>query len=447
MRKRMLFGILTAAVMLLLGGCASTVEVVSVPSITPRPTVTPAPSSTPTPIPNDPNKKNFIEKYKETGKVPSLYETYRNYFAFGVAVTQDEIKDEKKQALIREQFNSLTCMKELSPEGLLDHEATLVSGNRDRAVLDFSGADVILQFAQENNMAVRGSALITHDTPAWFFTPDFSEPEELDEEDEEAEITLASADVMTKRMENYIKDVIEHCNTEFPGVIVCWDVLEEAIATSEGHDLRYRTSSNWHKTIGDDYIVKAYELARIYADSAQKLFYSEKGFHESTLRFSSVDLVKSLTEQNLIDGFTVQGNWTSQSPNMMALDDVFKAASDFGVEVHISELEVDMSATNADDLKRTEEEILTAVAKRYKNIFNWFVRVEDAKTYDIANITLCCLTDDLSPLNQPTEEKDEETGEMVTKIPAANYPVLFDADLNPKDAFFGVLLDESIKMY
>lgn len=444
MRKKMRFSILTVAAMLLLGGCASTVEVVSVPSITPRPTVTSAPSSIPTPIPNDQNRKNFIEKYKETGEVPSLCKTYQNYFAFGVAVTQDEIKDEKKQILIKEQFNSLTCVKELSPEGLLDHEATLVSGNRDRAVLDFSGADIILRFAQENNITVRGSVLITHDTPTWFFTPDFSEPEKSDEE---AEITLASAEVMTRRMENYIKDVIDHCNTEFPGVIVCWDVLEEAIATTEGHALRYRTSSNWYKSIGDDYIVQAYRFARTYADSAQKLFYSEKNFYESTLRLFSVELVKSLKEQNLVDGFAVQGHWNYQTPNMMALDDVFKAASDFGVEVHVSQLDVDMAAKKADDFDRTEEEILATLAKRYKSIFNWFVRVEDAKTYDIANITIYGLTDDASWLNQPQETVNAETGEKEIKIPETNYPVLFDADLNPKDAFFGVLLDESIKMY
>lgn len=446
MRKNILFGILAGAAVLLSGGCAGTVEVGPVPSITPRPTVTPAATPTPTPVPNDPNRKNFIEKYQETGELPSLCETYQDYFTFGVAVTQKDVEDEKKQALIKKQFNSLSCMNELTPEHLLDREATLASGNRDRAVLDFSGADAILRFAQENNMTVRGSALITHEAPAWFFTPDFSVPEEP-EEGEEDTVTLASAEVMTRRMENYIKDVIEHCNTEYPGVVVCWDVLEEAIATSEGHEKRYRTSSNWYKTMGDDYIVKAYEFARASADSTQKLFYSEKGFHDTTLRLSSVELVKMLKEEGLLDGFAVQGHWSSQSPNMMALDDVFKAASEFGVEVHVSELDIDMSANNKDDNDRTEEEILAAAAKRYKSIFNWFVRVEDAKTYDIANITICGLTDDVSPLNQPTEEKDEETGEMVTKIPATNYPVLFDADVKPKSAFFGVLLDESIKMY
>ncbi|MCH5272474.1 MAG: endo-1,4-beta-xylanase [Lachnospiraceae bacterium] len=445
MKKKILFGILTATMIMLSGGCAGTVEVGPVPSITPRPIRISTPSVTPTPVPSEDNsnsnKKNFIEQYNETGKFPSLYETYQDYFQFGVAVTQDEIKDEKKQALIKEQFNSLTCMNELNPSDILDYEATTASGNRDRAVLDFSGADVILQFAQENNMTVRGSTLITHETPAWFFTSDFSESTG------EETTSYASADVMETRMENYIKDIIEHCNTNYPGVVSCWDVLEEAIAVSEGHPLRYRVSSGWYETMGDDYIVKAYEFARKYADSTQKLFYNENEFDSPTLRLSSIALVNMLKEKNLIDGFAVQGHWNYQSPNTMTIDDVFNAASNFGIEVHISQLDINMAATQKNDLERTEEEILTTLAKRYKNIFNWLVRVEDQNTYDIANVTIYGLTDDVSWLNQPTESVDEETGETVVTVPETNYPVLFDAGLNPKDAFFGVLLDETIKLY
>lgn len=442
MKKRMLFGVWTAAVILLSGGCASTVEVGPVPPITPRPTLAPTLSPTPAPVPdqNQPDKKNFIEQYRETGEIPSLYETYQDYFRFGAAVTQDEIKDEKKQALIKKQFNSLTCMNELSPEVLLDREATLASADRDRAVLDFSGADVILKFAQENHMTVRGSTLITHETPAWFFTPDFSEPA-----GEEA--SYASAEVMESRMENYIKDIIGHCNTNYPGVVVSWDVLEEAIATAEGHALKYRVSSGWYETMGEDYIVKAYEFARKYADSTQKLFYSEREFDSPTVRFASTELVKMLSGKNLIDGFAVEGHWNYQSPNMMVLDDIFKAACGFGLEVHISQLDIDMAATQKDDLERTVEEILASSAKRYKNVFNWLVRMEDGNTYDIANVTIYGLTDDKSWLNEPTESVDEETGETVVTTPETNYPLLFDAELNPKDAFFGVLLDESIKLY
>ncbi|MGN1084197.1 MAG: endo-1,4-beta-xylanase, partial [Lachnospiraceae bacterium] len=447
-KRKTMVGILAAAATLLLGGCAGTVEIGPVPSITPKATVTPTPSPTPTPIPNDPNRKNFIEQYEETGELPSLYETYQDYFEFGIAVTQDDVKDEKKQALIKAQFNSLSCIDELTPEYILDREATLASGNLNKAVLDFSGVDAILQFAKDNGMTVRGSALITHDTPAWFFTPDFSEPPETDSEETEVTIPLASAEVMAARMENYIKDVMEHCNTGYPGVIVCWDVLEEAIASTEGHALKYRTkSSNWYQTMGEDYIVKAFEFARKYAAAGQKLFYSELNFYDTSIRYPSTELVKMLKEKNLVDGFAVQGHWNYQSPNTLALDDVFKAACGLGVEVHVSQMDIDTSATTTDDLERTEEELLEVAAKRYKNIFSWFIRMEDAGTYDIANVTIYGLTNEGSWLNKPEETTDEETGEVTEKISEVSYPVLFDADLNPQKAFFGVLQDETIKMY
>lgn len=455
MRKNTWIGMLSAAAVLLLGGCAGTVEIGPVPSITPKPTVTPAPTVTPTPVPDDVNRKDFKAQYEKDGTLRSLAEQYKDYFEVGVAVTSEEIKDETKRALITEQFSTLTCLNELTPDYIFDQEATLASGDKKRVALDFSGADVILSYAQETGKTVRGSALITYDrTPEWFFTPDFviTETELTRDTDgdgvmDAVDYPLASAEVMEARMENLIHDVMEYCNTNYPGVVVVWDLVEEAVLPADGHALQYRTSSSdWYRTMGDEYIVKAYEYGRKYAAEGQKLFYSEYQMYESVRRYPAVELAKLLSEKGLIDGVAIQGHWTIHAPNALGMEDVFKPFFNLGIEVHISELDVTMAATDTDDLDRTVDEIYEKSAKRWKSIFSWLVKVEDAKTYDFTNVTIYGLTDDASWYNQP-EEGVDENGNPTVSIPDPDYPLLFDGELKPKDAFFGALMDESIKSY
>lgn len=455
MRKNTFLGCLSVAALLILGGCASTIEIGPVPSITPKPEATPTPSPIPTEAPDDPNRKDFKAQYEETGVLKSMSERYDGYFDMGVAVSREEIEDETKRALITEQFDTITCLYELTPIYIFDQEATLASGDKERVVIDFSGADVILKYAQENGKTVRGSALVTYNrTPDWFFTPDFVVTETALTRDtdgdgvmDEPDYSLASAEVMEARLENLIKDVMEYCNTNYPGVVVSWDLVEEVIAPTDGHALKYRSNtSDWARTMGDDYIFKAYEFGRKYAAEGQKLFYSEYQIYEIVRRTPTVDLVQLLVDKGLIDGMAVQGHWSSQSPNMMAIEEVFKPFFAMGIEVHVSELDINMEAMDTDDSERTLDEINEISAKRWKNVFNWFVRMEDAGTYDFTNVTIYGLTDDASWYNQPEEGVDENGNPTIT-VPEPNYPVLFDEDLNPKDAFFGSLLDESIKMY
>jgi len=35
--------------------------------------------------------------------------------------------------------------------------------------------------------------------------------------------------VMAKRMENYIKGVLEYCKKNYPGVVYCFDVVNECV--------------------------------------------------------------------------------------------------------------------------------------------------------------------------------------------------------------------------
>ena len=87
---------------------------------------------------------------------------------------------------------------------------------------------------------------------------------------------------MTKRLENYIKTVMETLKKDYPDVeFYAWDVVNEA--ASDAGTIRDAGSNNevdgqsaWVKVYGDQsYIPLAFEFAKKYAPADCKLFYND----------------------------------------------------------------------------------------------------------------------------------------------------------------------------
>ncbi len=467
MKREKLIGFFAVAVAFLFAGCSGSVETGPVPTITPRPAVTLAPTPTPAVVEQQPGEsgqpgettetqtvydtKKFKEYYEKENKLPELDEAYKDLFTVGIDALQIDITDAKRQAIIKNQFNTISVKEDLSPNVLMDYEASAASGDLTRISLDFSGADVILKFAQENNIPVRGPKLITNETPAWAFTQNFSEAQVVtttaEDGTETTTIEYASADVMWARMENYIKDVINYCNTNYPGLVISWDVLDDVISANQGQAQNYRTDSQWYQTLGDTYMVKACEFARKYATADQKLFFSQDGLDENTVQKSSLDLIAILKDAKVIDGVAIQAHYNPNGPNVFALEGMFKAIGETGLEVHLTEFHVDSNEGSVGDNDLTPEELLARCAKRYKNLMTTICNSETKKGYDIVNITVEGLTDDTSSLNQPKDYVDIVTGEKMHGVQKISYPYFFDADLNVKDNFFAMMGDATIKGY
>ena len=83
---------------------------------------------------------------------------------------------------------------------------------------------------------------------------------------------LVSREVMLGRLENYIRAVLTETEEKYPGVIVSWDVVNEAI--DDGTNW-LRAGSNWVKVIGEDFVSKAFEFARKYAAEGVLLYYND----------------------------------------------------------------------------------------------------------------------------------------------------------------------------
>ena len=353
----------------------------------------------------------------DRGEIPSLKEVYKDLFSMGVGVTANEIPQDRKE-LIKEQFNSLTPGNELKPDSVLDH-ATSISDPKynDNPAVKFDRVEPILEFAKEADIPVRGHTLVWHSqTPRWFFTEGYSTA---------ADAHLVSKELMLKRLENYIRQVLEYTQTNYPGLIYAWDVVNEAINPGEGDENGFRVKDSlWYEVIGPEFVEKAFEYARKYADPEVKLFYNDYNTEEKGRILYMKKLVKALKEKGLIDGIGLQSHLKIDSPSLVDVNTSFMEYGELGLEIQITELDMGLS-------DNSEEEFMNQ-AKRYKRLFMFMKNARESGVANITNVTFWGLSDDISWLNKPSEP---------------NYPLLFDNYLLQKPAFWGVLQSPDIPLY
>lgn len=457
MRKKRIIGMLAIAATFLFAGCSRSVEIGPVPTITPRPTATPAPTPTPVVVVEEKEDveevsvyetKKFKEYYEKENKLPQLKLAYEDVFTVGMDVLLIDVMDEKRAAIIKEQFNTISIKQDFVPENIMDYETAKVSTDKTHIPLMFSAVDVILKFAKENNIVVRGPRMITEATPAWAFSKNLDRNQVVETIGEDGKtvttVEFADADVMTLRLENYIKDIITYCNTNYPGVVVSWEILDDPINAAESNEWKYRTNY-WMQTIGEDYVVKACEFARKYATADQKLIVSQDNLDETNTLKPSLTLFNLLKEKGLIDGIGIQAHYSPISPTIFLMEDMMKALSATGLELHFTEFNVDSNSGIREDLDMTPEELLARGVKRYKNLMTNIVNYELKKNYDITSITFESLTNDNANLNQPKEYVDHLTLEVKYGVQIESYPSMFDADLNVMDVFFAIMGETTIK--
>lgn len=90
--------------------------------------------------------------------VGSLCKTYKEYFPIGAAVNSFSIKTHKE--LIVNHFSGIIPENQMKPQFV--HPA--------EHLYDFEQGDIIADFAEENNLSLRGHTLLWHNqTPDWFF--------------------------------------------------------------------------------------------------------------------------------------------------------------------------------------------------------------------------------------------------------------------------------------
>ncbi|MGF6352364.1 endo-1,4-beta-xylanase [Paenibacillus sp. 4624] len=316
--------------------------------------------------------------------IPSLQDLYQTEFPIGAAVYRWQLEGAYGQ-LLTKHFNSLTATYEMKPKFV----------SPSKGVYDFQASDEYVDFAQKNQMGLRGHALLWHiDAAEWMFKDDQGNP--------------ASRDLLLSRVQNYVDTVMKR----YKGKIYAWDVVNEAIADSNG-DANGLRKSPFYELIGPDYVEKTFEFARA-ADPDAKLYYNEYFTEVPEKREHMYQLVKRLKEKGLIDGVGLQSHYNLESPPIDEIEKTINLFAGLGLDIQITELDVDSGIPYGETLP---QDVAVKQAYRYKELFDLYQKHSDV----ISSVTLWGLQDEKSYNNQA---------------------FLFDSALQSKPAYWG-LADET----
>ena len=364
------------------------------------------------------DEKNTEKSGKKSDSTPkidtsTLKGKYAEHFSMGAAV--DWSSYETYDEILREHFNSITCENEMKFLSLQRHQ--------DR--FTFNQADEIVDFAVDNDIAVRGHALVWHrQTPSWVFKDDDGVP--------------VSEEVLFERLEKHITTVMDH----FKGRVYAWDVVNEAIVNDgsfrTGEENRDDQKSQWYAISEERYIAEAFRYAR-GADPDTKLFYNDY-YNYVPDRYEAIyELLKSLKDEDLVDGVGLQAHFKIDSSSnsldinhyqtVEYLEKAIERYASLGLEIQITEMDVSVYRPDffyqEEDFYTEEtftEEIEEQQAERYADFFELFRQHSDA----ITNVTLWGVADDNTWLSEFDSGRQD-------------FPLLFNLDHEPKMAFDAVM--------
>lgn len=327
---------------------------------------------------------------KNFSSVESLNAVYDpTYFTVGAAVSADKLDNAAYRYRVKEAFGSITAENAMKPDALLNKTASQnATDGKPVLNLQYSGMTKVLDFAKENNLKVRGHALVYGaQTPDWFFKVGYQD-----------DGALVSDEVMTERLDSYIKQVVQFVETNYPGVVTSWDVVNEAL----NNDGSY-VQNNWTETIGNSYVAEAFRITADYVkEDGVKLYYNDYNMEEQGKRAQVI----SIANDAPVDGVGMQEHVNLTYPTTTSIASAIDAYKIAGLDVQITELDVQID----------ESDTLQQQANRYAALFNVFVEKKDA----ITNVSVWGVNDGDSWKNQKR-------------------PLLFFDDLSPKPAYTKLL--------
>jgi endo-1,4-beta-xylanase len=338
-----------------------------------------------------------------------LKDYFANDFKIGTAISTRALKnnDEHILELVAREFNAITT------ENALKWEPVHPSENE----WNLTVLDRYIEFAQKHNMYTQGHVLVWHSqVPKSLFTNQNGTP--------------ISKEVLQKRMDNHISFLVER----YKGKIHSWDVVNESVTPEDG----YR-KSQWYTILGPEFMERAFQLTH-EVDPACHLLYNDYGMTNPKRRDFVVNLVKAYKRKGIpIHGIGMQGHFSLESPSISEIEKSIEAFAATGLKVHFTELDVDVLpakwensaevSTNikynktlnpyVDGLPKAIEDKFT---QRYEALFKLFLKHRDK----IERVTFWGVSDDLSWKNNfPVRGR-------------TNYPLLFDRQHKPKDAYFAI---------
>ncbi|MEV7228065.1 endo-1,4-beta-xylanase [Polymorphospora sp. NPDC051019] len=261
---------------------------------------------------------------------------------FGAAVAANKLNDNTYVTILNREFNSVT------PENEMKIDAT----EPQQGVFTFANADRIVNHARGRGMQVRGHTLAWHSQqPGW--------------------MQNMSGSALRAAMLNHVTQVATH----YRGQIHSWDVVNEAFADGGSGA---RRDSNLQRT-GNDWIEAAFRAARA-ADPGAKLCYNDYNTDDWTHAKTQAvyNLVRDFKTRGVpIDCVGLQSHFNPNSPYPGNYRTTLSSFAALGVDVQITELDIEGSGTAQANTYRNVVNDCLAVA-RCTGITVWGIRDTDS---------------------------------------------------------------------
>ncbi|MBO0822685.1 MAG: endo-1,4-beta-xylanase [Actinobacteria bacterium] len=314
----------------------------------------------------------------------------------GTAVTPFDLTDKPHTDILASQFSAVTPENEMKWQVV---EPT-------QGVFNWTGADNLVNFAQQNKQLVRGHTLLWHNQlPNWLTTG-------------VATGTISNSQLM---------DLLEaHIFTEvgrYRGQIWQWDVANEFFTDSNP---QINPNDFWISHLGTGIIAQAFRWAR-QADPHALLFYNDyniAGEDGSNAKFKAAhDFIQGMLDQGVpIDGVGNQGHLDTQFGFPTSMQQDLEAYASLGLKVAITEADVRTFVT--DPTTQTPTTHLATFAQPYE--YDQMMKAALAVP-EVISFTVWGFSDDESWV--PGTFKGE------------GYADIYDVNLTPKPAYFALQQD------
>mgnify|MGYP000153855877 FL=1 len=343
----------------------------------------------------------------------SLLSTYGSLFGrSGNCVSLSQLQNSSTLAHIKSQYNSITLENEMKPDALLGYSPSLITRDSAKNLgyyvsgsftesyvpkINFDTVDKVLKICYENGIGVRAHTLVWHSqTPDWFFRVGYS-----------TKYGYVSQDQMNKRMEYYIKTVMNHVYTsKYGSCVYAWDVVNEYL---------HATTSGWEKIYGArttrPAFVKhafqyAYDCIKYFGlTNKVSLFYNDfNTYMEVNDVITMINYINS--DGKICNGVGMQSHLSTSYPSVAYYTQAVQSFVNAGFEVQITELD----ATNKGD-----QDLANYLYSLMKNVIS--IKKAGGK---ITGLTIWGLADDVTWIK-------------------GQKPLLFSTIGNPKTAYWSVL--------
>lgn len=337
--------------------------------------------------------------------IPSLAETYADYFPIGAAIEPFQATGLKAE-LLKKHINWLVAENAMKPDAIQPAEGSFTWENADR----------IVEFAKESGMEVRFHTLVWHNqVGAWFFKDTEGKPMTDETDPGKREVNKK---LLLERLDKHVRTIVDRYKDD----IKSWDVVNEVIEPGDPNGMR---ASEWYKITGTDYIETAFRAAREAGGPDAKLYINDYGTDNPAKRDRLYELVQEMLGKGVpIDGVGHQTHIGIHGPTVDSIIESMRKFSELGLDNLVTELDMSIYAWNdrRDFGAEIPDDVLKMQADRYSELFGAFKANKDI----LSGVVFWGIADDHTWLSSFPMKRTEA-------------PLLFDKQLQAKPAFWAVV--------